>query len=47
MPDKPIQEPQPEPKPEPQPKPPPAEIDPLLGDYIQKDLKPSKETREK
>jgi len=48
MPDKPTQEPQLEPNPpEPKPKPPPIEIDPLLGDYIQKDLKPSKETREK
>lgn len=42
MPGKPIQEPQPEPKPEPQPKPPPAEIDPLLGDYIEKGLDPKK-----
>ena len=48
MQDKPTQEPQLEPNPpEPEPKPPPIEIDPLLGDYIQKDLKPSKETREK
>jgi len=39
--------PQSEPKPSDKPKTPPIEIDPLLGDYIQKDLKPSKETREK
>ena len=48
MPDKPTQEPQPKPNPpEPEHKPPPVEIDPLLGDYIQKGDKPTKETRQK
>ncbi len=43
MPDKPPQEPPPElNSPEPKPKPPPVEIDPLLGDYIEKDLDPKK-----
>lgn len=43
MPDKPSKEPQSEPKPsesDPKPKPPPIEIDPLLGDWVEKELKP-------
>ena len=43
MPDKPTHEPQTEPSPpEPKPKPPPIEIDPLLGDYVEKGLDPKK-----
>ncbi len=42
MSEKPTEQPQEQPKPD-KPPVPEVEIDPLLGDYIQKDLKPGKE----
>ena len=45
MPDKPGHEPQSDPQPtesDPKPKPPPAQIDPLLGDWVERGLKPGK-----
>lgn len=45
MADKPSEKPQEQPKP--QKPPPPVEIDPLLGDFIQKGDRPTKETKQK